>query len=407
MLKRVFSPYVNLNKNIYLIGVARFINALGTLIFPFITLILKEKIGLSEGRVGLYLAIGGLVFVPASIIGGKLSDKFGRKKIIFIGDFLVIVFYSICFFMPVNMTMIWLLFIASFFGGIIMPSYDAMVSDIATEEERARSYSFLYYMFNLGFAFAMFLGGKLFNNYLHYMFLIDAITALLALIIVMVFVEDVYRTNIISKVENEDKLKESILSILNKNRIVVLFSFSMIGLSLLFSQWNFLVPIQSVDYFGDEKGSIIYGNIGVINGITVVIFTTFVTKFFKDIREIINIILALVIAMIGFSLFAYTESSYAFYLGTFLFTIGEILETISVLPFIMKYTPETHRGRMAGVFPVIMGIGFLAGPVLSGQLKEQYSYTFTWQVFLIAAALSIVLLFVVLLLDKKRDLTNE
>ncbi len=406
MLKRVFSPYLNLNRDIYIIGIAKFINALGTLIFPFITLILREKMGISEGKVGIYLAVAGLVYVPASILGGKLSDKYGRKKIILFGDIAIILFYTVCFFMPVGMPMMWLLFIASFFGGLITPSYDAIVTDIATEEERTSSYSFLYYMFNLGFAFAMYLGGKLFNNYLHYMFLIDAVTALIALVIVMFFVKDVYRDDIMTREENVEKLQESVVSVLLKNKIILLFSFALIGHALLFSQLNFLIPIQTIDYFGKDAGSEIYGVIGAINGITVVLFTTIITKFFEGKREVMNIIISIFLVVIGFSMFAYTEISYAFYIGTFLFTLGEILNAISVLPFIMKYTPETHRGRMAGVFPVIMGIGYFTGPIISGQLREVYTYMYTWQVLLIAALVSLALLFVVSLYDKKRDEFN-
>ncbi|WP_242960871.1 hypothetical protein [Clostridium peptidivorans] len=47
-LKQLIEPYVGLPKEIYVIFVARIINAFGCFVMPLLTIILKDKIGLSE-----------------------------------------------------------------------------------------------------------------------------------------------------------------------------------------------------------------------------------------------------------------------------------------------------------------------------------------------------------------------
>ena len=52
-LKKILGPYIGLPKEVYVIFLARIINAMGVLVFPLLTLILKEKIGLTNGEAGL------------------------------------------------------------------------------------------------------------------------------------------------------------------------------------------------------------------------------------------------------------------------------------------------------------------------------------------------------------------
>jgi len=47
-IKELLRPYSNLPKEVYVIFVARIINAMGVLVFPLLTLILVKKIGLLD-----------------------------------------------------------------------------------------------------------------------------------------------------------------------------------------------------------------------------------------------------------------------------------------------------------------------------------------------------------------------
>ena len=95
-IKQLFKPYIGLRKEIYVIFISRTINAFGFLIFPFITLLLNNKIGLSTTQTGFFVALTGLLYAPASLIGGKISDTWGRKKVLILFELIAAVIYLLC-----------------------------------------------------------------------------------------------------------------------------------------------------------------------------------------------------------------------------------------------------------------------------------------------------------------------
>ena len=78
--KMLLDPYRGLPKEIYVIFISRIINAMGCFVMPLLTLILTEKIGLSKEISGIYISVSGLIFMPAAMIGGKLTDIIRKKK---------------------------------------------------------------------------------------------------------------------------------------------------------------------------------------------------------------------------------------------------------------------------------------------------------------------------------------
>jgi MFS family permease len=77
-----FAPYQNLSREIYIMFAARVITCLGGFIQPLLTLILTQKLGYSAAVTGGFSAFIILTQAPSLIIGGKLVDWIGRKKVL-------------------------------------------------------------------------------------------------------------------------------------------------------------------------------------------------------------------------------------------------------------------------------------------------------------------------------------
>ena len=73
--------YLGLPRSVYIILFARVVNSMGNFVYPFMTLLLTSKIGMDEQTVGFFLLLAYVVQVPGSLLGGKLADKMGRKRI--------------------------------------------------------------------------------------------------------------------------------------------------------------------------------------------------------------------------------------------------------------------------------------------------------------------------------------
>lgn len=396
----LIQPYRGLPRPVYTVFIAQTINAFGALIHPFLTLLLSRKIGLNPANTGMIVSLLGILYAPASLIGGKLSDTFGRKPVLIIGDAVGAISYGVCVFIEPSIFMVGLLGLASVSFGIAGPSHSALIADYCDEQQRQGAYSLLYLGFNLGFAFAQMLAGSLFENHLQLMFGIDVITAVMALILIALFVKEPNRDAESdgapqSIKPNFDKRPEviqaqprqylpeqknpaiSTISVLCSRPVLLLFALIAFGYKFIYAQWGFLVPLHAEALFADD-GAALFGVLGSLNAFTVVLFTPVLTAMFAKLRNIQRMVLAGMLFTIGFGMLGIISFKGAFFISVFVFTIGEIFEAISTTPFIMNHSPATHRGRIGALVPIIMGTGYALGPWIMGGVAQSRGFSFAW-----------------------------
>src|SRR5665647_3841866 len=83
-LKNFFSTYHGLPKSVYALFAVRIINCFGSFVYPFLTMFLTIKLGYSEEKAGLFVTAVVVAGALGLLSGGKLADRFGRKKIFII-----------------------------------------------------------------------------------------------------------------------------------------------------------------------------------------------------------------------------------------------------------------------------------------------------------------------------------
>ena len=186
----ILSTYRGLPKEIYVLFIGRIINCIGSFVHPLMSLILTKKIGMSAAEAGMFVTTVAICQVPALIAGGKLVDNIGRKKVIVIFQTLGAVTLISCGLIPVSMTTTRLMILSSVFYSISSPAYDALNADLTTPENRKQSYSLIYMGINIGFSIGPLMAGFLFENYLPIIFIGDAITTLMALALIVKFIDE-------------------------------------------------------------------------------------------------------------------------------------------------------------------------------------------------------------------------
>ena len=75
------SQFKGLPKQVYYLSAIRVIMALGSLVFPFLSLMMTSYLGFNEfqsGCVMIFVSAGNIV---GSFGGGQLGDMYGRKKV--------------------------------------------------------------------------------------------------------------------------------------------------------------------------------------------------------------------------------------------------------------------------------------------------------------------------------------
>ncbi len=128
-LKKHFSLYAHLPREIYVLAFGKIMTSMGALIWPMMTLIMSEKLGMNGQTIGLYTMLLSLFMGPFYLLGGKLADKYNKKTIIVTFDLIGNSLYLVCAMLPLSMNTLYLLAIASVFQSMEQPAYDALIAD--------------------------------------------------------------------------------------------------------------------------------------------------------------------------------------------------------------------------------------------------------------------------------------
>lgn len=125
-------------------------------IFPFIA----TRLGIEPGMVTLILAIYPISSFIAAPVWGRLSDKLGRRPILMISQVgAVVAFITLGF-----ADSVWLLILSRFVGGICAGNIGAAyayITDITTNENRAKGMAMIGGALSLGFIIGPMIGGLL------------------------------------------------------------------------------------------------------------------------------------------------------------------------------------------------------------------------------------------------------
>ena len=82
----MLEQYKGLRKENYVLAFGRLVTGLGSMIWPMMTLILSQKMGVSPKGISILLAVGMVLMAPAIYLGGRISDRRDKKLTIVILD---------------------------------------------------------------------------------------------------------------------------------------------------------------------------------------------------------------------------------------------------------------------------------------------------------------------------------
>lgn len=361
-LNSIFLPYINLPKELHIIAFAVIINQLGNFVGPFLTLFLTIKVGLPAHIVGILVALSAGFGLIGSIIGGNLIDEFGRKRILVIFRLTAAFIYIICAFVSNSIILVILLMLSNLIGGVSIPILSTIITDLTEGEERKLAFSLNYLSINIGFAVGPLLASFLYENHLFLLFIGDGLTTILSVLLILIYIPE---TKPIFSKELKHIKNESLLKMLFKNPILIIFSLVIVVNFIGFSQFKFGIPLQIISTFGIGSTHF-YGILMTINAIVCFVFTIPVTSILKNNKNSYNIVIGNILYAIGFGLLFFSNYFVLFIISTIIWTFGEIIVSINTGIYIAEHAPITHRGRFNSLFPIIRKTGSMLGPILAG-----------------------------------------
>lgn len=400
---RFIRQYLGMRKELYILFWGRVVTNMGALIWPMMTLILKNKLGYSASEIASILILFGIAQLPCTLIGGKLADRFNKRNLIIICDMVTVISYFICAFLPMSEKLIPLLAMAAIFAQMEWPSYDALVADLSSAEDREKAYSLNYLGVNLGLVLAPTIGGFLFENHLSLAFLISSVATFSSTVLIFFFIKDITPVKTEEKAGQYEEVREghSIWQVLWENKLLMLFMLCGGIWMLVYNQFNFLLPLNLEQIYG-AQGAVLFGTLTSVNAFVVIIGTPILTRLMVRVRDVERLLIGEILVVIGFSAYIFVQNVLVvWFISMIIFTLGEICETLGRQPYLTRRIPSSHRGRFSSFYTVFAGMFQLGGQKVVGSMADVISMQTVWTFIVIIGIINVVGYVILRQRDKK------
>lgn len=349
----------------------------GFLIFPFFSLYLTEKFGVGLAQVGLIYGIRGITGILGRAVGGALTDRAGRKRMVIIG----LVFSALSSLaLALAPTFFWIYIIAAIgglFSSISNPAHEAMIADILPEEQYGDGYGMLRVVANVAFAFGPAIGGLLASVSFVLLFFIDAASSILAALFIARYLKETQSKESAEKVSGQS-LGDVLRGYLGPLRDARLIALIVLGglVGLIYFQWYFAVPVFMRDVHGFAPS--IYGGLMSFAGVLVIVFQLPLTRRAKGVAPMILMALGSLLFALGFGLFGFIAAISFFALAFAVITFGEMLFFPTQQALVAQLAPEDLRGRYMAVAGLAFALPNIVGPTLAGLLLDRADPNLLW-----------------------------
>jgi MFS family permease len=342
----------------WILFVGMFLNKFGAFVVPFLTLYLTSR-GYTVGEAGLAVGAYGAGTLIASLLGGHLADKMGRRKTIVLSMFsgaAMMLLLSQAQSFPVIVV---LTALTGMTNELYRPASSALLTDLVPSGQRVTAFAALRMAFNAGFAFGPATAGFLAAYGYFWLFAGDAATSVLFGLVALFALPRGVRGQ-----QNNASWGEA-LHVLRRDRRLHQVLLANFAVGLVFFQVASTFGLH-VTRLGFSAAT--YGAIVSLNGVLVVLFElplTTITRRFPA-RRVMAIGYSL--CATGFALNGFAHSVPALVGCMILFTLGEMVTMPMSAAYLSDLAPPNMRGRYMGVAGLTWSLALIIGPVTGMKL---------------------------------------
>jgi len=364
-------------KNFWILVSALFIDRVGgALIFPFLSLYITTKFGVGMTEVGSVFAIHSASSFIGNMVGGALTDKYGRKSMLIIG--LII---SATVSLGMGFVREWevfylLAFLTGFVSNIGGPAAHAMMADILPQEKRTEGFGILRVVINLAVTIGPALGGILAGISFLILFILDFIVSCITALIVFFALPETKPALAEGKEEQGIIQTMAGYGIVLKDKLFLALMVLTTFTAIVYMQMN-----TTLSVFLNQQHALSTQQFGIIlslNAAMVVLFQFATTRLVKKRNPFAMMALGNIMYAIGFGLYGFVSAYAHFILAMVIITIGEMVIAPIIQSIIAEIAPEDMRGRYMAAFHISWGVASAVGPLAAGIIIDNYNPNWVW-----------------------------
>ena len=334
------------------------LNKFGSFVIPFLTLYITRR-GYPLSAAGLALGAYGVGNLVASILGGYLADRLGRRQTIVLSMFSGAVAMMLLSQARTLPAIVALAVLAGLTGEMYRPASSALLADLVPAGQRVTAYSALRTAFNAGWAFGPAIAGFLAERGYFWLFAGDAATSVLYGILAFFALPKGSRAGIAHVSWGE------LARTLRSDRVLPRILAAAFTIAIVFFQASSTFGLH-VTHLGYSAAT--YGAILSLNGAIVVFFELPLTTLTRKFPAPRVIALGFLLAGFGFALLGLATSIPAMVACMVVFTLGEMLSMPMASAYVADLAPPSMRGRYMGVYGLTWTVALVVGPALGMSL---------------------------------------
>ena len=381
--------FSNLQRNVWILSVAMFINRSGSMVLLFTSLYMTKELHFSIAQAGLIMSLYGIGSVIGSYLGGWLTDRMNYFTIMLwsligCGSILLLMLFATS---PLAISAI--IFSYPLIGDMFRPANSTAIANYSSPENRTRSVSLVRLAVNLGFSVGPAIGGfvALYLGY-KWLFVLDAMTSFAAAGMLFIYLPKHPPQRKSDKHEVNNVRSASAY----KDVRYLFFTLLVALYGTLFFQLFSSIPqyFSKILHYSEDTIGILLA----LNGaIVVAVEMPLMLKLEKTKRIFRYIIIGTLCLPIAFGILLLGESAIIFSL---LYTVFITLSEVFAMPFMMNYAlsrgPADRQGQYAALYSMGFGISTIIAPAIGLGIADRYGFNALFMV-LIAGSLLLAMLF--------------
>jgi len=341
-----------LPRPVWILFAGSFLNKFGAFVIPFLAIYLTSR-GYTSGDAALALSSYGAGHLTASLLGGYLADRIGRRKTIAISMFASAIFMILLS----QAESLWLIVLLTGLTGLgaelYRPACSALLADLVPSELRVTAFAAYRLSINAGFAFGPATAGFLAKHSFLWLFLGDAVTSALFGLLAWAALPHGVRTS------GRDASWGETIRVLRTDRQFHIILVATLAIATVFLQ---LFSTFGLNVTSHGFSPTAYGALISMNGVIIVLLELPLTIVTRRLPPRPTIAAGYALIGVAFAGLAYAATLPALALVVVTFTFGEMIAMPVGAAYIADNVPTTMRGRYMGVYGLMWALGLVCGP---------------------------------------------
>ncbi|WP_089998478.1 MFS transporter [Chryseobacterium taichungense] len=360
-----------------MLALVMLINRAGSMVLPFLGVYMTNHLHFSIENTGIVLSFFGIGSVIGSWLGGFITDKIGEYKVQYLSLLLSVPLFCLIPVFKTEVGVAAIILIQSIVSDAFRPANSVAITKYAKPENITRAFSLNRMAVNLGFSIGPALGGILSAISYEFLFFTNALAALLAGILYIIFFK---KRNKLARIKA--KKVQEVIEIKKENSPYrdgkfLLYCFFCMLFSICFFQL-----FSTLTIFYKDSAHLSQQNIGYILGysgfLVVLLEMGLVQVAEKYFSLAVTMFLGTFICGLSYAMLGFDHSMLTLVLSMSLLCVGEIW----ALPFMSTITAlrsgKNNKGAYMGLNGISFSIAFIVTPYLGTLIAQKFGFTTLW-----------------------------